>query len=128
MRCETDQSVIELTTLLVGCKVNFEEVYKKAGGVLPEDKPSWFAATLSYIVKHPLFKVFRFLLLIKKCYSCFMGGGVAFFRTVLCSFCAEGAAGEAADGLIDSGNPEHEANKVALNNAADYMEGAFLYR
>jgi hypothetical protein len=118
---------------LFACKVNFEEVYKKAGGVLPEDKPSWFAATLSYIVKHPLFKVFRFLLLIKKCYSCVMGGGVAFFRTLFCSFCAEGAAGGAADGLLtgdqgmdSNGNPEYQANKVALNNAADYMEGAFL--
>jgi hypothetical protein len=115
-------------------------VYKKAGGILPEDQPSWYATTLNCIVKHPLFKVFRLLLLIKKCYSCFVGGGVAFFRTMLCSLCGEAAAGGAADGLLTgesadnrhrldgdngSGNPEYEANKEALNNAADYMEGAF---
>lgn len=122
-------------------KINFEEVYRNAGGVLPEDHPSLFARTLACIVKHPLFKVFRILLLIKKCYSCVLGGGVSFIRSCLCALCTEGAAGEAADTLLgddaeqrrrngydvdDHDNPEYESNKVALNNAADYMEGVWF--
>lgn len=124
-------------------KINFEEVYRKAGGVLPEDHPSWFARTLAYIVKHPLFKVFRFLLLIKKCYSCVLGGGVSFVRSCLCALCTDGAAGEATDTLLgddaeqrrrngldvnDPDNPEYDANKLALNNAADYMEGMLFWK
>jgi len=56
-------------------RINFEAVYKKAGGILPEDKPTFkqkVVKVVAKIVSHPLFKVFRFLLLIKKCYNCVM--------------------------------------------------------
>jgi len=55
-------------------RINFEQVYQKAGGVLPEDEPSKFKKVIKCIVTHPLFKVFRFLLLLKKLYNCIMGG------------------------------------------------------
>ena len=62
-------------------RLNFEHVYTKAGGVLPEDEPSKFKKVIKCIVTHPLFKVFRFLLLIKKCYNFFTGGGFQMLRS-----------------------------------------------
>ena len=59
-------------------RINFEKVYRDAGGVLPEDddKQSKFTRIMKRIVNHPLFKVFKVLLFIKKLYSCITGGGM----------------------------------------------------
>jgi len=111
-------------------RLNFEQVYRNAGGVLPEDKPTLkqkAVKVVGCIVRHPLFKVFRFLLVIKKCYNCVMAGGVNFVRGCLCGFFTESAL-DAAEGTPDAdaddhGSPESEANRDNLNRAADYMEG-----
>jgi hypothetical protein len=54
-------------------RTNFELVYRKAGGVLPEDKPNNLRLILKRIVNHSLFKVFRFFPLIKKLYCGTLG-------------------------------------------------------
>jgi hypothetical protein len=106
-------------------RINFEEVYRQAGGVLPEDRPARIKRILKCVVNHPLFKLFRFLLLIKKCYTCFVGGGMSLLRSCLCAACAEEAADHAADNLdsADGADLDGLANKEALNRAADHMEG-----
>ena len=112
-------------------RLNFEQVYRNAGGVLPEDKPTLkqkAVKVVGCIVRHPLFKVFRFLLVIKKCYNCVMAGGVNFVRGCLCGFFTESAL-DVAEGNVDGdadgdgGGPENDANADKLNQAADYMEG-----
>lgn len=115
--------------------VNFEQVYRKAGGVLPEDRPDRLRQILKYVVSHPLFKVFRFLLVIKKIYNCIMGSGAAMVKGCLCAMfsdhtaaaaagAAVGAAGEnLANVDADVVDPTNAANLEALNRAADYMEG-----
>lgn len=118
-------------------RINFEQVYREAGGKLPEDeeeekKAGCMKKALAKVVNHPLFKVLRFLLLIKKIVGCVTGGGFAMMRgcfTNMCQSCSgppdvDGADGGdgGADGGDVSGNPANAANKVALNKAAEYME------
>jgi len=128
-------------------RINFEQVYREAGGKLPEDedeeeKKSCWRTTLGKIVNHPLFKVLRFLLLIKKLVGCVSGGGVAMVRGCLGRLCcesmaetaldagAEGAADgvgdlEGGDAAGDGGahaNPANAANREALNRVAEHME------
>ena len=113
-------------------RINFEQVYKDAGGVLPEDekKPSRLRKCISTVVNHPLFKVLKLILFIKKIFSCITGGGIGLlkncFRGALGGWCMEDVAdaiadeaGDAADGLDNNHNA---ANKAALNQAADHME------
>ena len=107
-------------------RINFEQVYKDAGGVLPEDeKPR--AKCLTWFVNSPIFKVLRMLLMVKKIMGCIAGGGIGMvtgcFMSMLC--CGEDALPDdfdAEDDDNDFGNPENETNKEALNSAADYME------
>jgi hypothetical protein len=108
-------------------RLNFEKVYRDAGGILPEDKPPK-KSLLATIVSHPLFKVFRFLLIIKKLMNCIMGGGMAMLRTMFCGLCFDDLAeladtpdADDHDNPHDS-NPENQENKEALNKAADHME------
>jgi hypothetical protein len=63
-------------------RINFEKVYRDAGGVLPEDedKSNFFVRTLRCIVKHPLFKVFKILMFIKKIFTCITSGGAALLK------------------------------------------------
>lgn len=112
--------------------INFEQVYRKAGGVLPEDKPNRIRNCIVCIVKHPLFKLLRFLLLIKKIYTCVTGTGVALLKQCICSCFAEKATQAAGENLanVDDGgvanavgDPTNAANSEALNRAADYMSG-----
>lgn len=111
-------------------------MYRKAGGTrLPEDKPNRFKRTLACIVSHPLFKVFRFLIVIKKLAGCITGGGVSAIRSCFAGLClggADEAAHLAAEGIeggddtgpdVDGGmSLENQENMEALNRAADYME------
>lgn len=110
-------------------RINFEQVYRDAGGMLPEDeekakKKSW----LIWFVNSPIFKVLKLLLFAKKLMACIAGGGFAFLTGCLMGCCFEDALeeldaddadadadGDDADGQIDPG-------KEALNRAADHME------
>jgi hypothetical protein len=108
-------------------RLNFEKVYRDAGGILPEDKPPK-KSLLATIVSHPLFKVFRFLLIIKKLINCIMGGGMALLRGMFGGLCFDDLAdladtpdGDDNDHPHDS-SPENQENREALNKAADHME------
>jgi hypothetical protein len=113
-------------------RINFEQVYKKAGGLLPEDKPSMMIVILRYIVNHPLFKVLRVLLFIKKIVSCIVGGGIGFVSS-MCFPNLASAADAAADGneTPDDGATANQENRESLYHAADYMErkytSAFIF-
>lgn len=107
-------------------RINFEHVYRKCGGVLPEDRPSWIMRTLACIVKHPLFKIFRVLLFIKKCYSCIFNGGLLMIRNFFVGLFTGDFSGpelpDAEDLLEDAGNPENVATREALMKAAEHFE------
>jgi hypothetical protein len=107
-------------------RINFEQVYRDNGGVLPEDEPKK-KSCLSKVVNHPCFKVLKFFLLIKKLMNCIMGGGFAMIKGCLCGLCFEDVADQLGDG-VDGGDaadhqpsPENIANKEQLNAAADHM-------
>ena len=119
-------------------RLNFEKVYTDAGGTLPDAGPA-NKSLLAMIVSHPLFKVFRFLLVIKKVVSCIMGGGAAFFKSLVKGMCFDDVADMADLGDSDAqdqnagGNndndddrhdtsPENQEAKENLNRAADHME------
>lgn len=115
-------------------RLNFEDVYRKAGGILPEDTPTIKQRVLlivGRIVRHPLFKVVRFLLVVKKIYNCIVGGGLSCARDALCAMFSDGgtAAAAAANGDgdvdVDGGdvNPDNDACREQLISCADYMEG-----
>lgn len=104
-------------------RINFEQVYKKAGGLLPEDKPNILMVVLRYIVNHPLFKVLKVLLFIKKIVSCVFGGGIGFLSS-MCFPHPDSAADATGDGnqTPDDGSPANQENRESLYHAADYME------
>lgn len=122
-------------------RINFEQVFREAGGKLPEDeeeekKKACWRKCLARVVNHPLFKVLRFILLIKKLVGCVTGGGFALvkgcFQRMCCESICEAAGDQAIDGDFDaegdaeagveSVNPTNAANRVALNKVADYFE------
>ena len=107
-------------------RINFEQVYKKAGGLLPEDKPNIMIIILQYVVNHPLFKVLKVLLFIKKIVSCIFGGGIGFLSS-MCFPSPTSAADMAADGneTPDDGSPANQENRESLYQAADYMERTY---
>ncbi|KAG7358776.1 hypothetical protein IV203_015365 [Nitzschia inconspicua] len=105
-------------------RINFEQVYRDAGGVLPEDeekskKKSW----LIWFVNSPIFKVLKLALFVKKLVGCIAGGGFAFVSGCLIGCCCE-------DALEELENPDGDADfdmcidptQEALNKAADHME------
>jgi hypothetical protein len=104
-------------------RVNFEEVYRKAGGVLPEDRPSRIMQILVAIVTHPLFKVLKFLLFIKKMMSCALGGGFGFLTSMFFADHAANAVTSTPDPDAPDADNANAENQVALNHAAEYMEG-----
>ena len=114
-------------------RVNFEDVYRKAGGLLPEDKPTIKQRVMKIVgrvVQHPLFRVLRFLLFVKKMYNCIMAGGVSCVRGLLCGLFLDAGAESTdvdADGDDDGEggdvNPENDAGREQLMRCADYMEG-----
>lgn len=129
-------------------RINFEKVYRDAGGILPGDEKELnrFQKILKYIVSHPLFRVFKILLFIKKIISCVLSGGAALASSVCKSLFwtpdatalpggADGTGnnvnttgtgngttdGNTEDGTVTCDGPGVDANKVALNRAAEHM-------
>jgi len=100
-------------------RINFEQVYRDAGGVLPEDeekKPSWIVR----IVNSPCFKILKLLLFVKKLVACILGGGFAAISGCVMGCCFEDAIEEIdAPEEVDS---QMDPTKEALNRAADHME------
>jgi hypothetical protein len=116
-------------------RINFEQVYREAGGKLPEDeeeeeaskRKGGFRAVLSKIVNHPLFKVLRFLLLVKKIVGCITGGGVSMVRGFFTNLCCNTdalAIDHDLDGVdeIDAAEAKNAETKAALNKVALHME------
>ena len=102
-------------------RINFEQVYRDAGGVLPEDeekKPSCFTR----FVNSPIFKVLKVLLFVKKLLSCVAGGGFAFATGLITGCCFEDALEEIEGDADPLDDIDLDPNKEALNHAADYME------
>ena len=115
-------------------RINFEKVYRDAGGILPDDEPPK-KGVLATIVSHPCFKVFRFLLILKKIANCIMGGGAAFLRGLASRLCFDDVTDLADASQADTNHghdydhdhdpsPENQESMEALNRAADHMEGA----
>jgi len=107
-------------------KINFETVYREAGGVLPGDeekkKGCW-----QYFVNSPFFKIIKLLLFIKKVLGCIAGGGFALISGAIMGCCFEDAIEELdgdgdGDGDADGDYDGMDENKRALNLAADHME------
>lgn len=111
-------------------RINFEQVYRNAGGVLPEDKPNIyvekFKNAAAIVVKHPLFKVFRFLLLIRKCYNFIFGGKLTTIRNFFMGAFSSAhpsnlMPSDVSPDNIDGSSLGNQAHEVALNRAADHM-------
>jgi hypothetical protein len=107
-------------------RMNFEQVYRNAGGVLPEDRQNAyyekFKETLVVVTNHPLFKVFRFLLLLKRMYNCVVNGYINLIRqTYLYMFGLNGFDPTNLSGLLNNGELG-DLHKVNLLRAADHME------
>jgi hypothetical protein len=124
-------------------RINFETVYKEAGGILPEDEEAEAEkrknpSLIMRIATHPIFRFLKVLIFIKKIIGCIAGGGIAIVTsfwaccTDCCTdCCCEDAieeVGEVEDlddddneyGLEDTA--QMDENQKALNTAADYME------
>lgn len=114
-------------------RLNFEDVYRKAGGILPEDTPTIkqrAAQIAARVVKHPLFRFLRFLLILKKIYKCASSGGVAYLRKCLSACCNEVTVEEIEGGTGTGDNIDKDLRNSSdyldqdyLNRAADFMEG-----
>lgn len=121
-------------------RINFETVYKEAGGVLPEDEDAEDEndkkeSLLVRIAKHPLFKFLKVLILMKKVIGCITGGGIAIIGGCIAGMtdcctdcCCEEALEELGDeddislSNMDAMDIPVDPNTEALNSAADYME------
>uniref|UniRef100_A0A7S1VSL0 Uncharacterized protein n=1 Tax=Grammatophora oceanica TaxID=210454 RepID=A0A7S1VSL0_9STRA len=112
-------------------RINFEKVYRDAGGVLPEDEKkqwffmrwyNWIMDKVAIITNHPFFRIFKFLMIIKRVLGLLsptkgLGAIKAFFTA---SFFENMEPPEAPEGVdIDL---ESEQAKAQLNAAADHME------
>jgi len=118
-------------------RINFETVYRNAGGVLPEDEEDMAKskAKKSLIVRiasSPVFKVLKILLFLKKFIGCIAGGGIAAisgcFHCCTDCCCEDGLEQleiEDDDSFMDmeiGDDVPMDPNQEALNAAADYME------
>jgi hypothetical protein len=105
-------------------RINFEQVYRNAGGVLPEDQPNLyykaFKDGLVTVTKHPLFRVFRFLLLIKRMYTYVIDGSLNIFKQLFAAIFGINALDAFNNlGFLDGPMDIH---KQTLYQAADRME------
>ena len=73
-------------------RINFEQVYRDAGGVLPEDEDdSKKQSFMVWFANSPIFKVIKLLLFVKKAMACVAGGGFAFVSGFITGCCFEDA-------------------------------------
>lgn len=104
--------------------INFEQVFRNAGGVLPGDPPvklgrlDRIKQTIGAITSHPLFKVFKYLMLIKK--IVFMFSPTKVFGFVTSFFCP--SVEDLENMELDAPNPEAAKAKIAINEAAAKLE------
>jgi len=122
-------------------RINFETVYKEAGGILPEDEEEEERkrnnpSLIMRIANHPIFKFLKVLIFVKKIIGCIAGGGIALVSscwTCMADCCTDCCCEEAVEevGEVDEWDEENEygledaamdENQKALNTAADYME------
>ena len=111
-------------------RINFEQVYREAGGILPEDEEKKKKSWLVWFVNSPIFKALKVLLFVKKVVSFVVGGGIALLTGFLCGCCFEDALDELDGGEADGdGDADADADaegmnpsREALNRAADHME------
>ncbi|GAX21465.1 hypothetical protein FisN_10Hh044 [Fistulifera solaris] len=110
--------------------INFEQVYREAGGVLPEDEEEEELKKkktnyIAMIVNSPCFKILKIFLLFKKILACIFGGGMAIMLSLwkcLCCCCDDPTdMVEDPEDEIDD-DDANTANKEALYRAADHME------
>jgi hypothetical protein len=103
--------------------INFEKVFRDAGGVLPGDPPKKptrlerIKKVIGTITSHPLFRVFKWLLLIKK--ILFIFSPTKIFGLVQSCFCP---GVEDIDVDVDGPSAEAIKAKEAINSAADRLE------
>jgi len=121
-------------------RINFETVYKEAGGILPEDEEEEERkrnnpSLILRIANHPIFKILKVLIFVKKIVACIAGGGIALVSScwACCTDCCTDCCCEdAVEEIGEVDDPEDEygidtdapldENQKALNTAADYME------
>jgi hypothetical protein len=115
-------------------RINFEKVYRDQGGVLPEDEedkeePGVFRraydfviAKIAIITAHPLFKVFKMLMIIKKIVGLLSPTkGFGLIKGFFVGLFTDPDV--ALDGDIDdNGNPANLELRMQLTAAAEHME------
>eukprot|EP00980_Cylindrotheca_fusiformis_P002937 scaffold683_cov124-Cylindrotheca_fusiformis.AAC.6 len=103
-------------------RINFESVYKEAGGVLPEDEVEKKSLLVRF-VQSPIFKFLKLLLFLKKVFACIAGGGVAFIVAYVTGCCWEDPPVDDIDGDMEI---DEDPTKEALNRAAAHMEDPYV--
>jgi hypothetical protein len=104
-------------------RINFEQVYRDAGGVLPEEYQQ-------KAKQKSCLKVLKLLLVINKLMACIARGVFAFLTACLVGCCFENAlkeldgdaAGADGDADMEEDDGQIDPSKEALNRAADHME------
>ena len=107
-------------------RINFEEVYRNAGGVLPEDEEKkQQQSCFERVVNSPIFKILKILLFVKKIFSCLSGGGLALITGCFMGCCFEDAL-EHIDVEDILEHDIYDPSKEALHQAAEYMENPHI--
>ena len=112
-------------------KINFEKVFRDNGGVLPEDDPpkepwlitKWYDSAIErwrIITAHPLFKVFRILMFVKKVMGLLSPTKGLTFITGIFTSCFFDAPPDPPEAPPE--NLENAQAKLLLYSAADHME------
>ena len=115
-------------------RINFEKVYRDQGGVLPEDEEDkeepgvfrraydFIIAKIAIITAHPLFKVFKILMLIKKIVGLLSPTkGFGLIKGFFVGLFTDPDV--VIDPNIDDiGNPANLEMRMQLNAAAEHME------
>lgn len=103
-------------------RINFEKVYRDAGGVLPEDEEKK-KSLLVRIIESPLFRLLKWILFFKKLVACIAGGGFALISgCIICCCCEDALEDVGLDEDLELDAEDMDPMKEALNRAADRME------
>jgi len=113
-------------------RINFETVYKEAGGVLPEDEEkegqekekktdSW----IMKIAKSPFFKLLKYLLMLKKVIGCIAGGGIGAIGgcvAVATDCCTQCCCEDAFEEILDDDNFSEGGDADQPESATDTLD------